>query len=355
LSAKALSLGESAYKPADFNLLDPFGRLPNYPPLVNWVYIPFSHIYYPAGLALHNFLTLGMFMVLSLVIIMQTGFLRFSWKVLIIYLLLYFYTPLGYSHFEKGQFDFYAAGAHLLPAVIFMGNPGLLYFFTSGLLGAFKWSSVPFLGAFSAFAFLATDTKKRWYFFIPLIIIILSVLLFWQQFLEYLPSLQVYEINMKQPVGLSFWHLMPKALAKCFQMICLVFFSALFLYFSKKGYRQKLFEMVSLPFALAMAAQGLCFGSFSLEYRVVTLLGMIVPFLLWVEKTSVGEKIKLSMAITFGVFLVLVFRNFEYLVRPTDMQMTMAFMLASLFWLGMGCYIIFINRSQSTKLVISNE
>jgi len=103
-----------------------------------------------------------------------------------------------------------------------------------------------------------------------------------------------------------------------------------------------------------MTAQGLCFGTISYEYRVVSLLGMVVPLLLWIQKTEVGEKIKLSMAITFGVFLVIVFRNFQYLIRPTDVQMTMLFLVASLFWLGTGCYIILMNRSQSMKTVIQN-
>jgi len=353
LSAKALTQGKSAYKLTDPNLKDPFGRTPNYPPLVNWLYIPFSRIYYPVGLLIHNFMTLGIFIILSLLVIFQTGYLRFSWKVLIIYLLLYFYTPLGYSHYEKGQFDFYTAGAHLLPAVIFMGNAGWLFFLT-GFLAAFKWSSLPFLGAFSALAFLASESKKRWYFVIPLVVVILSVLLFWQQFLEYLPSFQTYEVNFDHPVGLSFWHLMPKALAKVFQIICLVLFGGFFLFLSKKENRQKLFEMISLPFALAMTAQGLCFGSISLEYRVVTLLGMIVPLLLWLQRAEVDEKIKLSIAITFGAFLLIAFRNFQYLIRLTDVQLTTIFLIASLLWLGTACYIILMNRSQTARLAIQN-
>ena len=78
LSAKALTMGKSAYNLAEAGLADPFGRLPNYPPIVNWAYIPFTYIYYPAGLLLHNFLTLGIFVTLSLLILFQTGFLATS-------------------------------------------------------------------------------------------------------------------------------------------------------------------------------------------------------------------------------------------------------------------------------------
>ena len=339
-SAKALSKGKSAYEPGDFSLQDPFWRRPNYPPLVNWAYIPFVNLYYPTGLALHNFLTLGLFFVLSMLIILQTGTLRFSWKILSIYCLLYFYTPLGYSHYEKGQFDFYAAAAHLLPSVIFMGNAGLFYFFTSGLMGAFKWSSVPFLGAFSAFAFIANKSKNRWFNLIPLSVIAISILLFWPQFLEYLPSLRMFEMDAKLPLGLSFWQVMPKTLAKSFQIICLVIFSSLFLVYSKRNSSQNNFANVSVPFGLAMAAQGLCFGSISFEYRVITLLGLVVPLLLWVEKTDVSLKIKMLISISFAVFLAFVFRNFQYLIRPTDVEMTIVFLIASIFWLGMSTVIL---------------
>ena len=339
-SAKALSKGKSAYEPGDMSLQDPFlWRRPNYPPMVNWAYIPFVHLYYPTALVLHNFLSLGLFIVLSMLIILQTGTLRFSWKVVIIYCLLYFYTPLGYSHYEKGQFDFFAAGAHLLPSVIFMGNAGLVYFFTSGLMGAFKWSSIPFLGTFSAFAFIANKTKNRWFYLIPLSVIGINILMFWPQFLEYLPSLRMFELDAKFPIGLSFWQIMPKTLAKSFQIICLVVFSVIFLIYSKKDTEHNLFSKVSLPFGLAMAAQGLCFGSMSNEYRVVTLLGMVVPLMLWVEKTDVSQNIKMIISISFAAFLVFVFRNFQYFIGPTEIQMTIVFLLASLFWLGIGIVI----------------
>ncbi len=352
-SAKALVAGKSAYEPGSLPLQDPFWRRPNYPPFVNWVYIPFAHLYYPTALAAHNFLTLGIFMLLSMLIVIQTGCWRFSWKILIIYCLLYFYTPLGYSHYEKGQFDFYTAGAYLLPSVVFMENSGLVYYLITGLMGAFKWSSIPFLGTFSAFAFIANKTKKRWLYFIPLSVIVLSVLLFWPQFLDYLPSMRLFEFEAKSPLGLSFWFIMPKTLAKSFQIICLVLFSAVFVFFSKGEPGQNLFKKVSLPFGLAMAAQGLCFGSISFEYRVVTLLGMVVPFLLWVEKTDVKQEIKMAVGITFGAFLVFVFRNFEYLVRPSDVKMTIVFLIASLFWLGIGIYITVRKTSFVDKGIIN--
>ncbi len=354
LSAKALSLGKSAYRLAEAGLADPFDRLPNYPPLVNWAYLPFAQIYYPSGLLIHNFMTLGIFILVSALILFQTGFLRQSWKILILYLLLYFYTPLGYSHYEKGQFDLYSAGAHLFPAVVFMGSAGIPVLFTTGFLGAFKWSSFPFIGAFGAFAFIASDEKRRWYFLIPCIVIALSILLFWSQFLEYLPSLRYFELTVVKPSGLSLMHFMPKSLAKSFQIINLALFSLFFLYYSNKYTRQRLFEVVSLPFALAMAAQGLGFGAISNEYRVVSLLGVIVPFFLWAERAAAPEKIKILVGITLGIFLVWVFRNFQYLINPNDAQQMLVFLIASLVWLGISFYLVYINRALKPEAVAPN-
>ena len=349
LSAKALGRGKSAYRLEESNQADPYGRPPNYPPLVNWAYIPLSHIYYPVGLMIHDYGTLGLFVLLSTLILWQTGFLRYFWKILILYLLLYFLTPLGISHFEKGQFDLYSAGALLLPAVIFMGSSGLPYFFTSGILAAFKWSSFPFIGAFCAFGFIASEGRKRWLFFIPLIVLILSVLLFWQQLLEYLPSLRFYEINVENAAGLSFMHFMPKTFAKSFQIINMGFYFLFFLYFSRKNNRQQMLEIACGPFALAMAAEGMCFGAISNEYRVVSLLGLIVPFFLWAEKAAVPQKIKILVAGSLGIFMVQAFRNFQFLIKPDDAQQTLFFIVASLFWMGISFYLVYINRNRKPE------
>ena len=355
LSAKALSQGKSAYRLEESHQMDPFNRLPNYPPIVNWAYIPLSRVFFPTGLLIHDFVTLGLFVLVSMLILLQTGYLRDSWKILILYLLLYFYTPLGFSHFEKGQFDFYSAGALLLPSVIFMNNSGLPYFFTTGLFAAFKWSSFPFVGAFSAFGFIASDGRKRWPFLIPIILIALSILLFWQQFLDYLPSLRYFEVNVDSASGLSFMHYMPKSVAKIFQIVNLGIFSGCFLYFSRKINRQQMLEIACGPFALAMAAEGMCFGAISNEYRVVSLLGLIVPFFLWAEKAAVPQKIKILVAGSLAIFMVQVFRNFQYLIKPDDAQQTLVFLIASLFWMGISFYLVYINRNGPSETFVQNS
>ncbi len=340
-SAKALRSGQSAYTPQDPTLRDRFGRLPNYPPLVNWLYKPLAALFYPDALLLHTGLTLSIFLGVCGTISFRTGIFHHFWKVLVTCLLLFFYTPLGYTHFERGQFDFYTALAFmLLSAVMQVGHSGWSYAVLAGLFGALKWSSLPLLGAVSAFGFLFDLPRKRWVYVIPLAVVSLSILLFWRQFLEYIPSLQLYEFSSKESMGLSFGHFMPKPLAKSFQILCAVLFSGVYFFYSRKQNPRTLFIRVAFPFALVMAVQSVCFGAISFEYRVVSLLGMIVPFVLWAEKSDVSAKVKITMAVSLAVFLAFVFRNFQSLIRPDEVHMTVVFLASSLFWLGLCCYIV---------------
>jgi hypothetical protein len=100
-----------------------------------------------------------------------------------------------------------------------------------------------------------------------------------------------------------------------------------------------------------MAVQGLCFGAISFEYRVISLLGLIVPFVLWAEQSDVPGKIKNTLAVSLAVFLSFVFRNFQYLLAPTEFQMTAVFLASSLFWLGLCCYILVNCRTFQTPVL----
>lgn len=346
LSAKAIRHGESAYNPKNPKFIDRFGRRPNYPPLTNWLYIPLTYLPYCQALLIHNIGTMILFFILTVFLMKKFGLSNYIWKVLITYLLLYFYTTLGFSHFERGQFDFYVASSFfLIFSCVFIQQKGIIYAaLASGFFGALKWSSVPFLGTFSVFAFLGTNPRKRWVFILILGILSLSVLAFLPEIRQYWPSLQQYEFSAK-PAGLSFVYLMPKTLAKSIQILSTLIIIVIFMLFSQKQRRIGLFKSISLPFALSMAIQGMCFGTVSYEYRVVSMLGLIPAFVLWTEKANdVPLNIKILVATFFAIFLIVTFRVFDFFLwNNTDwrpVSMSALYLFSSLFCLGLCVYII---------------
>jgi len=113
---------------------------------------------------------------------------------------------------------------------------------------------------------------------------------------------------------------------------------------SNEKSRQKLFEIVSLPFALAMAVQGLCFGTMSFEYRVVMMFGLIPGFILWMETARAPVWIKAALASTLLVFLVVAFHTFDNYVNMYPAYMTAGYLLVSMFWLGLCVYLVILNK-----------
>lgn len=345
-SATALRHGESQYNPETTRFRDRFLRKPNYPPLTNWIYTPLSLLTYHNALIIHNYLSLCIFLFLAGFILKILNLKEYILKTFILLLLLYFYTPIGLSHFERGQFDMWLASSYmLLFCSIFLKKHHFLTTFASGLMGALKWSSLPFIGTFSATAFLLAPSKKRWAFLIPGLVFLLSILLFFPGIREYWPSLELYEFTA-EPDGVSFMYFMPRAFAKIFQIICCLI--VIILCFTlRKGpeNRADLFSRISFPFAMAMFIQGMCFGTISFEYRMVSMFGLIPAFILWLALAeTVPAKIKLSTAFLFGTFIIISFRIFHYLIwdMPTlnSPAMSAFYITSSIIFLFQTCFLI---------------
>ncbi len=344
-SAMAIRHGQSPYTPLASEFKDRFDRRPNYPPLTNWLYVPLTYFRYSRAVLLHNFGTLLIFFALTAYCMKRFGILRHIWKTYILYLLLYFYSPVGFSHFERGQFDFFTGSSLLLMFFsVFPGQQGPLYSVASGFFGSLKWSSFPFLGAFGTFAFLGIDNRRRWLPILALIVILLTILAFLPQIYDYLPSLQLYEFAAKVPDGVTFSYLMPKILARSFQIVCMIMVSAIFLLLCQKQNRITLFESICFPFALAMAIQGMCYGPISFEYRAVSILGLVPALALWTERTAVSPKIKLIVALSFALFFVVSFRLLDLFLGMDRVSMSIFYLISSVFWLVLCLYIILSNH-----------
>jgi hypothetical protein len=320
-------------------------RKPNYPPFTNRLYMPLSILPYYQAVIIHNFLTLGVFLGLAVLMLKIFNLQCYIWKSIAVFLLLYFYTPLGFAHFERGQFDLWLASSYLLIfSSFFLRRRYILPAIASGLFGALKWSSAPFIGTFSLMAFLGSSRKKGWIFLVPGALMILTAVLFLPEVKEYWPSLQRYEFNAN-PAGISFMYFMPRTIAKVLQVACcgIVIVLTLLLH---RGNERRLaaFKAISFPFALTMFIQGMCYGTISFEYRIVSIFGLLPAYLLWMEQGGVkSTPVKVAMTGFLALFLFVSFRVGYYLIwdLPTLISPAMsAFYLASsAFTLLFTCYL----------------
>lgn len=344
-SARALRHGESQYNPTSPEFQDHFNRKPNYPPFTNRIYMPLSLLPYYQALIIHNFVTLGVFLALAVITLKVFNLQTYTWKCIATILLLYFYTPLGFSHFERGQFDLWLASSYLLLfSCFFLSRRYLPTAIGAGLFGALKWSSAPFVGTFSLFAFLGSRWKKSWVFLIPGLVVLLTAALFLPEVREYWPSLQRYEFEAS-PAGVSFMYFMPRAVAKVIQIIsCALVIVLTLLLHRGNDQRTAAFKAISFPFALTMFIEGMCYGTISFEYRIVAIFGLLPAYILWMEHGGIrSAAVKIAMTGFFALFLFISFRVGYYLIwdLPTLISPAMsAFYLASAaFALIFTCYL----------------
>jgi hypothetical protein len=255
-------------------------------------------------------LSLSLLLGATVFVLKRAGLLRHAGRVLLVLASLYLLTPIGLAHVERGQFDFLVATASLLAVTGWWvrGSRFGVALFT-GLLGALKWTSVSFLGCFSAFGFLVGPRRWRWAFFLIPVLVALGTGLFWRGTLEYWHTIEVFELNAT-PYGLTLQHFLPRIWTKLTPVL-LTLGVALLVAVRTRSYpeRTRAFTSVSLPFALSLTNVAVCFGAVSYEYHTVTTLGMIPALVVWTEKAPwVTNRIKAVTSAAFGVFLLVAFR-----------------------------------------------
>jgi hypothetical protein len=341
-SAQAIRHGDSAYEPANPFYSDRLGRRSNYPPLVNWLYLPLVTLSYPAALLVHTFGTILLFAGVTVWVMWSLGLARHLGKILTLSGLLYFYTANGFFHVERGQFDLIVASSMALSfALVFAKRQRLALAGAAGLTAAVKYSSLPFLGSFCLLGYLGSGRRPRWAYLLPFAIVLLSAVLFYRQMVDYYPSLKLYEFGAEPfNVTVSFSTIMPRTLAKLFQILCMAAFCGLFWFRIPCGSRERVFAMVSLPYALAMGAQGMCFGTQSFEYRSVMFIGLIPALYLWLEKSPASEDDKRRVAVWFACFLVIALRSFEGLLPISQRGMAYTYLAFSLVFLWISARMV---------------
>ena len=141
LGAKAWLSGENPYQPSSADFRDPIARIPAYPPLVFFVYLPLAKLSFSLALAIHLFLENFIFLVLLFLFSGRDAFFSVLAAVTL--------TPLGVTFLQQGQFDLYTASCFFLLGITGQGvmeeKRRAGKYFLAGLFAALKWTALPLL------------------------------------------------------------------------------------------------------------------------------------------------------------------------------------------------------------------
>jgi hypothetical protein len=336
-SAQALRHGQSAYQPTSPEFADRFGRPPGYPPLMNWVYLPLSFLPYWAALLLHLGLSLAALGAVTIMTLRGAGLPALVAPVLLTQAALLFLTPAGVTFLERGQFDLLVATAcALLLACLYLPRRTLPLALAAGLIGALKWTSVPFVVGFAAVALIGTG---RWPLALAPAALALGTFAFWSGLRQYWRTIEVYELGLP-PFGLTLQHFLPRVAAKAVPVAATAMTGVLLL-LQPAPERGRRFQAAALPFALCLANFTVCFATVSYEYHTVTALGLLPALVVWADgATVVPRAVRSAVCATHGLFLVVAFRTLDVLVPLDPRSLTILYALFALIFLGLAASLI---------------
>jgi len=343
-SGLALRHGESAYNPTTPAYNDVFGRPPGYPPLMNWLYLPLTYLSYANALLVHTLAMLAALFAVSAFLLWKMQLPRQIAPVLLAQACLFLLTPIGFTHFERGQFDIYATiAAALCVACSYWPASARGLALASGAIGALKWTVLPFLGCFTAFGFLVGPKSRRWTFFAIPLITAVTTALFYKEVKEYWHTIQVYELEaVPNRLSLTFQHFVPRMVAKALPVVATLL-PAIVIWAWKpaRARRDEMFRALAVPFSLALMNLSICFGTLSYEYHTVSTLGMLPGVVVWLEsEPHVSLRLKALTAGLYAAFLVVAFRIFELAFALEPKQMSAVYAACALLLLGLCMQVI---------------
>ena len=308
--ANARWAGESSYFPRSPEFRDRGGsgdRRSPYPPYAHWLYMPVSILPYKAALLLHNTFQVAILFLVTFLVLRKRKLLSFYPVTLGCYVCLLFLTPIGLSHFERGQFDLYLASAYLLCfSSALSGSRASAV--TAGLLGGIKVTSVPLLLILSLFG---AALKQRLGQLTALVLTLgLTIVVFVTEMPEYLAVLRSWEVVA--PAGVTFLRFLPWTVARAIPVASLVIVGV-FGFIRSRNVQHKngvnVWVAMLMPFALAMGIESLGIFKVSYEYRSVSLFGFIPCLLLWCESNPhMPSRLKYWVTVSFAGFLLLALR-----------------------------------------------
>jgi hypothetical protein len=340
-SAASLRRGGSAYHPANWR-----GGRPGYPPLANWLYVPVAGFPFDVAILFQHAVSLLALAGATITVLWKTGLRRHIWRVSLAQMALYFLTPIGLTHFERGQFDLLVAtGVLLCYGCVFLPGSRFGTAALSGFLGAIKWSAPIFLGGFSLLAFLLGIGKRRWAFFLIPVVTVAVTLCFWRELPEYWVSIKVWELDMS-PSGITFHHLLPRAVVRALPLLVPTVLAALvWVRVDRREARVRVLRSISFPVALTLVIQSICFSRLSFEYHTVTLLAMIPAIVVWIDREHcVTAALKAFTALSFGLLLLVTFRVFGFSNRFDSAGMTRVYAFFAMLFFLESVYIVWFTE-----------
>jgi glycosyl transferase family 87 len=345
-SALALRHGESAYFPSTPAYADRFGRPAGYPPLMNWLCVPLTYLSYYHALLVSVLLSIALFTSVSAWLLWMMGLARHIPRLLAMQAALYFLTPIGFTHLERGQFDLIVASATALGlACTFLPRQATASAIVSGALATLKWTTVPFFGCFGAFAFALGSGRRRWCYVLILALMALGTAAFWHSVGEYWYTIRVFELEAK-PRGITFMYYLPRSIAKVLPVVVTVLVVGVaWLSGRKRASNDEMLQAMAVPVAILILSLTTCYGTVSYEYHTVTLLGATPGLIVWLERErAVPLWVKAAAAGGFGVFLCVAFRTFQ-IEPPFDARaMTRVYGVFSAYMLAI-CMLVALSRS----------
>lgn len=347
LSARALRHGESAYRAATPALADPFGRPKNYPSLMYWFYVPLSRLAFWPALVIHTVFSLLAVFGASAFVLWKAGRGRNIGHVLLAQASLFFLTPIGVTHFERGQFDLLVAAIVALCFACSFVNRGVFVLaIATGIAGALKWTSLPFLGCFCALGFLLNSGRRRRAFFVLPLMTLLATVIFWSGLREYWSSIHYFDLDAR-PYGITLRHFLPSLTVKLLPIALTLTLGILVWIRARSGSeRYRLFVNASGPLALVLTNLAICFPAVSYEYHTVTALGMLPCLVVWTDKASgVPASFKAVTCALYGVFLVVAFRVLDQFTVLSPLAMTKVYVVFTGLFFAIGAYAVLAHRT----------
>jgi hypothetical protein len=342
-AASALRAGDSAYQPLNPAFRDRFGRRPNYPPLVNALYVPLSFLPYRDALMVHVVGIQALLAGLTLLVLAKLGHRPRAPLAILTNLMLVALTAVGFAQLERGQFDLVVAASYLLMlGALYAGRAATGFAVAAACLGALKWTSAPFLLAFSLLALVASPSwRRKITFWIVPLVLVASALIFAGDLPAYWISLHHWEQEMK-PTEISLEQFLPGIVVKGLPVLCTLGFALLcWLRGRLRGDGEKALQAAAVPFALGLGVMLLWVPRMAYEYRVASLLGLLPILMVWLDRGLVPLRLRQATALLFGLYCLFAFRVFDLLgIAVPSAQMLFYYVPTAFAFLGLAVHIL---------------
>lgn len=262
---------------------DPWRRPSRYAPLVHYFYkYTFCRLQYGYASFLNILLQLFLFYFSLFYVLKKLNISKYFLGLLLISNIILFFTPVGLSWFERGQFSLFVATSYLW-LIIGIIKSNRFYVLTSALFAFIKWTSFPFIFVVFILSFL---NAKNYYDFkkqilnavvFSITIILLFSLLFFEG-INFLHGIIEQEKDFT-PQELSLSIIIPISSINIIQVSTCIFIG----YVLILKYKSHFLELI--PYIVAVSIILLTYPTLSHDYSVPSMLGLL-PFQIYLYKNT---------------------------------------------------------------------